>query len=80
MTHWIIKIKDFIEEHKTAFDISVGGSIGFVPSLIKYWEHFLQEENLFHFYDGLTNTFFNTLMGAAVLWVVHRFIFKAKKK
>lgn len=76
---WLLKIKDFADQHRTAFDFSVGGSIGFIPSIIKYWEHFTMEESQFHFWDGIVNTAANAVVGAVVLWVLHRFILKKKK-
>jgi hypothetical protein len=78
MTNWIyegiLKICKFSEDHRTAFDVWVGGSIGFFPTLYKYWDHLTQEENLFHFYDGLLTTIVNTGVGAIVLWVAHKFL------
>jgi hypothetical protein len=75
----ILKVCKFADEHRTAFDVSVGGSIGLFPTLARYWEHLTQEENLFHFYDGLLHTVGNTLAGAVVLWLAHKFL-KPKKK
>ena len=75
----LIKIKEYAEEHKTAFDFSVGGSIGFFTSLAHYWNHFTMEENLFHFYDGILKTAGNTITGAILLWLIHKLLPKSKK-
>ena len=80
MINWVSKIKEFADEHKTAFDLSVGSGIGFFPSIVKYWEHFTTEENQFHFWDGVVNTAGNTITGALILWVIHTFILKKNKK
>jgi hypothetical protein len=76
----LLKAKEIIDEHRTAFDISIGGGVGFFPSIVKYWEHFTQQENQFHFYDGIVNTIVNTLVGAFILWMVHKFVLKTKKE
>jgi hypothetical protein len=75
----ILRLCKFADDHRTAFDVMAGGSLGFFPTIIKYWEHLTQEENLFHFYDGVLNTIVNTTVGALVLWIAHKFL-KPKKK
>jgi hypothetical protein len=76
--HIILKVKEWIYSHRDTLDLAIGGGIGAGTGVTHYWDHFLQDENLFKLYDGIINTCFHTIIGAVLLWAIHRFILKKK--
>jgi hypothetical protein len=78
MIYIFFKIKYWVEHHRDTFDLAIGGSIGAGTGLEHYWEHFMQDENLFKLYDGIFNTCLHTVIGAVLLWAIHKFILKKK--
>jgi hypothetical protein len=84
MINWIyeviLRIYKFADENRTAFDLSLGGLMGLVSGLVDYWKHWTQPEIQFHFWDGVVGTVSQTVVGAIILLLIHRFFPKAKKK
>lgn len=74
------KIREWIDAHKGTFDVAVGGTIGAGTGVSGYWDHFLQDENLYKTYDGIVNTALHTIVGAVLLWFLHYIGSKIKKK
>lgn len=78
--HIFLKIKEWIDHHRQdIYDWSLGGSIGGGTAASHYWEHFFEDENLFKFYDAIISTCLHTIIGAVLLWAIHKFILKNKK-
>jgi hypothetical protein len=75
----ILKIKEWIETHKDAVDFTIGGGIGAGTGVHHYWDHFFEDENLWKLYDGIINTGIHTIVGALLLWVIRKYIFKHSK-
>ncbi len=79
MIHIFFKLKGWYDSHSGIMDIAIGGGIGAGTGVGHYWEHFMQDENLFKLYDGVVNTCIHTIIGAVLLWAIHKFILKKKK-
>ena len=71
--------KQYYDSHRSMIDSIVGGGIGLGTSIGHYWDHF-KEDEMFKLLDGALGTFINTVIGAVVLWALHKFIFKTKKE
>jgi hypothetical protein len=79
MTNIFFKVKEWIDHHRDTIDLTIGGGIGVGTGVDHYWDHFFQDENLFKLYDGIFNTCLHTIIGAVLLWAIHKFILKNKK-
>jgi hypothetical protein len=71
------KIKHFLDSHK---ELLAGGTIGAGTSAGHYWEHFTQDENLYKLYDAGISTVIHTVIGAVLLWILRKYVFKNKEK
>jgi hypothetical protein len=76
MIYIFFKIKYWIDHHRDFLDLAIGGSIGAGTGINHYWDHFLQDENLFKLYDGIVNTAIHTIIGAVLLWLIHKILKK----
>jgi hypothetical protein len=79
MTRIFLKLNEYYESHKEQFDLAIGGGIGAGTGANHYWEHFMQDENLFKLLDGIINTGLHTIVGAVLLWGIHKYILKKNK-
>jgi hypothetical protein len=75
----IEKIQKYVEDHKSTFDLLVGGGIGAGTGVSHYWQHFVEPENLYKLYDGIFNTTIHTIIGAVLLFLLHKYVLKQKK-
>ncbi len=78
MLHLFFKIKTWIDTHSGTIDLAIGGSIGAGTGVTRYWDHFIQSDHLYRLYDGVVDTTIHTIVGAVLLWVIHRILKKSK--
>jgi tRNA U34 2-thiouridine synthase MnmA/TrmU len=79
--HKIIdQVKQYLEDHKGLTDYFIGGGIGLGTGVSHYWDHLMQDENLYKTIDGIVNTCLHTVIGAVLLWALHKYVFKTKKE
>jgi hypothetical protein len=66
---------------KDKIDYLLGGSVGLTvgaikTELYKYFDHFLTEDSLFKLLDACLTTIATTILGAVLLHVLHKYVFK----
>ena len=69
---------------KEKIDYLLGGAMGFSTGsikteLFKYIDHLFEEDSLFRLADACMTTVLTTVIGAVLLHLIHKYLFKSKK-